>query len=394
MSSVEVRAVQLPAGENPMKMGKAVVGLRRAALGEITNFKAAAVNTKKMGPAKASFKPSVKASIAPRAIAVVLPMALAPADPLPTVSEESADVSMKEAEEEELCQAFSDALLMVQDVDEEDGDLPQLCSEYVKDIYSYLHVLEVEQAVRPDYMQHYEITERMRALLVDWLVQVHSRFQLLQETLYLTVAVMDRFLQVQPVSRRKLQLVGVTAMLVACKYEEMYAPEVADFAYITDNAFTKAQILVMEQLILRALNFELGRPLPLHFLRRASKVSNSDVERHTLAKYLMELTLLDYNMVHYRPSEIAAAALALSQLLLVALPWSPQQQHYSTYDAAHLKPIMQHIAKNIVMVNERKTKFQAVKNKYSSSKLMKISLIPQLNSSIVKTMAAALLSNP
>ncbi|KAK5915861.1 hypothetical protein CesoFtcFv8_001415 [Champsocephalus esox] len=391
MSSVEVRAVQLPAGENPMKMGKAVVGLRRAALGEITNFKAAAVNTKKMVPAKASFKPSVKASIAPRAIAVVLPMALAPADPLSTVSEESADVSMKE---EELCQAFSDALLMVQDVDEEDGDLPQLCSEYVKDIYSYLHVLEVEQAVRPDYMQHYEITERMRALLVDWLVQVHSRFQLLQETLYLTVAVMDRFLQVQPVSRRKLQLVGVTAMLVACKYEEMYAPDVADFAYITDNAFTKAQILVMEQLILRALNFELGRPLPLHFLRRASKVSNSDVERHTLAKYLMELTLLDYNMVHYRPSEIAAAALALSQLLLVALPWSPQQQHYSTYDAAHLKPIMQHIAKNIVMVNEGKTKFQAVKNKYSSSKLMKISLIPQLDSSIVKTMAAALLSNP
>ncbi|KAI9544999.1 G2/mitotic-specific cyclin-B2 [Dissostichus eleginoides] len=394
MSSVEVRAVQLPARENPMKMGKAFVGLRRAALGEITNFKAAAVNTKKTGPAKASFKPSVKASIAPRAIAVVLPMAPSPADPLTTVSEESADVSMKEAEEEELCQAFSDALLMVQDVDKEDGDMPQLCSEYVKDIYSYLHVLEVEQAVRPNYMQHYEITERMRALLVDWLVQVHSRFQLLQETLYLTVAVLDRFLQVQPVSRRKLQLVGVTAMLVACKYEEMYAPEVGDFAYITDGAFTKAQILEMEQLILRTLNFELGRPLPLHFLRRASKVGNSDVERHTLAKYLMELTLLDYNMVHYRPSEIAAASLALSQLLLVALPWSPQQQHYSTYDAAHLKPIMQHIAKNIVMVNEGKTKFQAVKNKYSSSKLMKISLIPQLNSSIIKTMAAALLSNP
>ena len=81
-------------------------------------------------------------------------------------------------------------------------------------------------------------------------------------------------LQVQPVSRRKLQLVGVTAMLVACKYEEMYAPEVGDFAYITDNAFTKAQILEMEQLVLRTLNFELGRPLPLHFLRRASKVAN------------------------------------------------------------------------------------------------------------------------
>lgn len=81
-------------------------------------------------------------------------------------------------------------------------------------------------------------------------------------------------LQVQPVSRRKLQLVGVTAMLVACKYEEMYAPEVGDFAYITDNAFTKAQILEMEQVVLKTLNFELGRPLPLHFLRRASKVAS------------------------------------------------------------------------------------------------------------------------
>ncbi|XP_063737336.1 G2/mitotic-specific cyclin-B2-like isoform X2 [Eleginops maclovinus] len=397
MSSVGVRAV-LPAAENPVRMVKATAGVRRAALGEITNFKAAAaVNTKRTGPAKASSKASVKASSAPKAVVHPMAPAPAPADPLPTVSEESADVSMKEEEEaaeEELCQAFSDALLNVQDVDEEDADLPQLCSEYVKDIYNYLHVLEVEQAVRPNYMQGYEITERMRALLVDWLVQVHSRFQLLQETLYLTVAILDRFLQVQPVSPRKLQLVGVTAMLLACKYEEMYAPEVGDFAYITDNAFTKAQILEMEQLVLRTLNFELGRPLPLHFLRRASKVADSDLERHTLAKYLMELTLLDYNMVHYRPSEIAAAALALSQLLLKALPWSPTQQHYSTYDAAHLKPIMQHIAKNVVMVNEGKTKFQAMKNKYSSSKLMKISHIPQLKSSIIKTMAVTLLSNP
>ncbi|XP_042339003.1 G2/mitotic-specific cyclin-B2-like, partial [Plectropomus leopardus] len=84
----------------------------------------------------------------------------------------------------------------------------------------------------------------------------------------------------------------------------------------------------------------------------------SDVERHTLAKYLMELTLLDYDMVHYRPSEVAAASLCLSQLLLDGVSWSPTQQHYSTYDAAHLKPIMQHIAKNVVTVNEGKTKFQ------------------------------------
>ncbi|XP_029702374.1 G2/mitotic-specific cyclin-B2-like isoform X1 [Takifugu rubripes] len=391
MTSVEARAAQLPAGENQLKMGKTTVaGPRRAALGEITNFPGAANNAKRMVRAKAPGKPSCAQKVsAPVQTVPPTVRVEAPADPLPPVSKASDNFT----EERELCQAFSEVLLTVQDVDEDDADQPQLCSQYVKDIYSYLHDLEVQQAVRPNYMQGYEITERMRALLIDWLVQVHSRFQLLQETLYLTVAVLDRFLQVQPVSRRKLQLVGVTAMLVACKYEEMYAPEVGDFAYITDNAFTKSQILEMEQVVLRSLSFQLGRPLPLHFLRRASKVANSDVERHTLAKYLMELTLLDYQMVHYRPSEVAAASLCLSQLLLEGLPWSPTQQHYSTYDEAHLKPIVQHIAKNVVLVTEGKTKFTAVKNKYSSSKLLKISLIPQLKGSLLRNMAAALLAS-
>uniref|UniRef100_A0A4W5QAE0 Cyclin B2 n=1 Tax=Hucho hucho TaxID=62062 RepID=A0A4W5QAE0_9TELE len=310
--------------------------------------------------------------------------------PVPQVPqpEKSANVSMKE---EELCQAFSVALLAVEDIDEGDSDMPQLCSEYIKDIYGYLQRLETQQSVRPKYMNGYEINGRMRALLIDWLIQVHSRFQLLQETLYLTVAILDRFLQVQAIGRKKLQLVGVTAMLLASKYEEMYSPEIGDFVYITDNAFTKAHIREMEQLILQSLNFELGRPLPLHFLRRASKAGNADVEKHTLAKYLMELTLLDYDMVHYHPSEIAAAALCLSQLLLDELNWTPTQEHYSTYNENHLKPIMQHIAKNIVSVNEGRTKLQAVKNKYASSRLMRISLIPQLKSAVVNDMAAALL---
>lgn len=147
---------------------------------------------------------------------------------VPSVPREPAGASVEEEKEEQqqLCQAFSAALLSVEDVDEQDGEQPQLCSEYVKEIYSYLHELEVtraprlarappprplsarersvnaswffpqvQQTIRADYMKGYEITPNMRALLVDWLVQVHSRFQLLQETLYLAVAILDRFLQ-------------------------------------------------------------------------------------------------------------------------------------------------------------------------------------------------------
>nr|XP_046201926.1 G2/mitotic-specific cyclin-B2-like isoform X1 [Oncorhynchus gorbuscha] len=383
MSSLEVRAA-LRNADNPVLMGKAnVAGARRAVLGELSNFPNAskAVPSKKtVAAAKASTKQSMNQKDQPAAVRTKR-------SPVPQ-PEESANVSMKE---EELCQAFSVALLAVEDIDEGDSDMPQLCSEYIKDIYGYLQRLETQQSVRPKYMDGYEINGRMRALLIDWLIQVHSRFQLLQETLYLTVAILDRFLQVQTIGRKKLQLVGVTAMLLASKYEEMYSPEIGDFVYITDNAFTKAHIREMEQMILQSLNFELGRPLPLHFLRRASKAGNADVEKHTLAKYLMELTLLDYDMVHYHPSEIAAAALCLSQLLLDELNWTLTQEHYSTYNENHLKPIMQHIAKNVVSVTEGRTKLQAVKNKYASSRLMRISLIPQLKSAVVNDMAAALL---
>jgi cyclin B len=79
----------------------------------------------------------------------------------------------------------------------------------------------------------------MRAILVDWIIEVHLKFKLLPETLFITVSLIDRYLEKVQIKRNNLQLVGVTAMLIATKYEEIYAPEVRDFVYITDNAYTK-----------------------------------------------------------------------------------------------------------------------------------------------------------
>ncbi len=151
------------------------------------------------------------------------------------------------------------------------------------------------------------IRPRMRDMLVDWLVEVHLQFNLLQETLYLTVSTLDRFLQARgaSVTTRQLQLVGVTAMFVACKYEEMYPPEIGDFVYITDGAYTEAQIRRMEVAVMAALDFDLGRPLPINFLRRDSKAANVEMGVHSLAKYAMELALADYGMAHLPPSVVA-----------------------------------------------------------------------------------------
>lgn len=94
------------------------------------------------------------------------------------------------------------------------------------------------------YMERQEdINEKMRAILIDWLIEVHLKFKLVPESLFLTVNLIDRYLEKETVNRQKLQLVGVTAMLIACKYEEIYPPIVKDFVYITDNAYTKEEIL-------------------------------------------------------------------------------------------------------------------------------------------------------
>ena len=88
-----------------------------------------------------------------------------------------------------------------------------------------------------------EINEKMRAILIDWLIEVHLKFKLLPETLFITINIIDRFLERVEVGKSKLQLVGVAALLVACKYEEIYPPEIKDFIYITDRAYSKQDLL-------------------------------------------------------------------------------------------------------------------------------------------------------
>uniref|UniRef100_A0A8B9P108 G2/mitotic-specific cyclin-B1 n=1 Tax=Apteryx owenii TaxID=8824 RepID=A0A8B9P108_APTOW len=315
--------------------------------------------------------------------------------------------------EEMLCQAFSDVLLEVKDVDVEDGTDPNLCSEYVKDIYNYLRDLEEKQAVRPKYLAGQEITGNMRAILIDWLVQVQMKFRLLQETMYMTVAIIDRFLnlmlttlkscvltqviqslfvhshtslycfllQDNTVSKKTLQLVGVTAMFIASKYEEMYPPEIGDFAFVTDHTYTKSQIRQMEMKILRALDFGLGRPLPLHFLRRASKIAEVDLEQHTLAKYLMELSMVDYEMVHFPPSKTAAAASCLALKVLDGGEW---------VSCACQIPLTS-LGLDVLKAKLNLTlSLQTIKNKYASSKNAKISTIAQLNSAVIQNLAKPL----
>ncbi|XP_012140910.1 G2/mitotic-specific cyclin-B [Megachile rotundata] len=290
-------------------------------------------------------------------------------------------------------QSFSSDLLEVEDIDEEDKGNPSLVSIYINDIYEYLRNLESKFPITQGYLNGLEITPKMRSILIDWLIEVHQQFHLMQETLYLTVAIIDRFLQAfHSINRKRLQLVGVTAMFIASKYEEMYAPDIKDFVYITDNAYSKLEILQMEMLIVRTLDYSFGRPLPLHFLRRYSKAGKALPIHHTMAKYFLEQSLVYYEMCHYPPSLIAAAAIYLAFAIIGTDDegenvWTRTLAYYSTYVKDDVLPVVRKIA--IIIINADESRYQAVRKKYAHSKHMKISSRPELRSSAINAIATA-----
>jgi len=166
-----------------------------------------------------------------------------------------------------------------------------------------------------------EIQWSMRAVLMDWIVQVHHRFGLLPETLFLTVNLIDRFLSQKIVSLTKLQLVGATAIFVAAKYEEVDCPSVQEVQFMVDNGYGIDEILKAERFMLSMLQFELGFPGPMSFLRRISKADDYDLETRTLAKYFLELTIMDERFLTCVPSFTSAGAHCLARLMLKKGNW-------------------------------------------------------------------------
>ena len=232
------------------------------------------------------------------------------------------EVKVVEVEEQVISdakQAFSQA---VQDLDLEDADDPLMVAEYVVEIFDYLKVLEEVTMPNAHYMDHQDDLEwKMRGILVDWLIEVHTRFHLLPETLFLAVNIIDRFLSAKVVQLDRLQLVGVTAMFIASKYEEVLSPHVANFRHVADDGFTESEILSAERYVLAALNYDLSYPNPMNFLRRISKADSYDIQTRTLGKYLIEISLVDHRFMKYHPSRIAAAAMYLARLILDRDEW-------------------------------------------------------------------------
>lgn len=220
----------------------------------------------------------------------------------------------------------------------------------------------------------------MRAILIDWLVEVHLKFKLLPETLYLTVNLIDRYLCKTQIVRSKLQLVGVTCLLIACKYEEIYPPIVSDVVYITDNAYKANEILEMEQFILTTLDFEIQITSPYRFLERFCYLAKPTETETFFAQYMMEGSLVSYAMVKYPPAVLAASALYFAgKMCRNANIWTRQVQESAHVRESELRACAKDLIKEVLNFSMSKNqKLKAVYNKYSNPKFGCVSLkVPQ-----------------
>lgn len=249
--------------------------------------------------------------------------------------------------------------------------------EYSLHILAHMKTVEVKYVPKWNYMtKQPDLTFSMRSILVDWLVEVAEEYRLQTETLFLAVNYIDRFLSFMSVQRSKLQLVGTACMFLAAKYEEIYPPDISEFCYITDDTYTKKQVLKMEQIILDVLDFECSTPTAHFFVNHFSKISShpDDNEIKFLAQYLAELTLLDgETFLHFVPSVIAAASVALSRHTFGLPPWDVFMTEKTGYRLEDFTSCLVYLQDSFIKAEEYPQ--QAVREKYKNEKFNMVSKI-------------------
>jgi hypothetical protein len=157
----------------------------------------------------------------------------------------------------------------------------------------------------------------MRAYLIDWLTELHLKFKLWPETLYVAIGIIDRFLLLEnDFKKKELQCLGITAIHIAGKYEEIYPPELKHLLKVTDNAISKEQVLKLEGKILMRLDFNLTFPSIFRFMERYARIAQVSEKTLLLAQYFCDTCLLDCTLMKEHPSKLAAISVYAAQKVI------------------------------------------------------------------------------
>ncbi|KAH8361345.1 hypothetical protein KR200_007360 [Drosophila serrata] len=250
---------------------------------------------------------------------------------------------------------------------------------YQKDILVNCRVGELKNRPQPLYMvRQKDICHKMRSVLIDWLVEVTVDYEMNSETLYLCISFIDRFLSQVAVKRSVLQLVGTTALFIACKFEEMTPPQVEELIYITDDSYTREEILNMERFMLKILSFNLVTPTAYAFVKMYAVMCDEMCETlKSLAMYISELSLLKGDpFLLYLPSMISSAALALARHILGMEIWSPQLEQITTYKLKDLRTVVLALSSN--HRSAKGLKLQGIQKKYKGKQYGNVAEIDDL----------------
>lgn len=251
-----------------------------------------------------------------------------------------------------------------------------------------MHVIQAKYAISAYMPRQTDINFKMRSILVDWLVEVHHKFKLQAATLWLCVNILDRYLEKAVIQRSKLQLVGVTSLFVACKFEELFPPEVRDCVYITDFAYDREEVLRMESHILQTLNYDVFVPTGYHFLTRYLNCIQASERTRMVAAYYSERNLQEQDTLNIPPHVFAAATVYAAlrqqnhqfgmQPKMAALSTWPRRLVEETGLTEeqlheHMDRIVRHVSEEPQTTSKRK--LVAAKKKYSADKYLNVAAL-------------------
>jgi hypothetical protein len=217
-----------------------------------------------------------------------------------------------------------------------------------------------------------DINEKMRAVLVDWLINVHLRFKLQSETLFMTIYILDRYLSKKLIGKQYLQLAGICALMIACKYEEIYSPEINDLLVITENTYTKENLLLMERDILISLDYDFTIPSIHKFYDMLCINFGLSEKQYFLGRYLTELFLLDYRINKYHHSLIACSVIYLVMKIHNYVNYQ-QIKSYCLFNDSDLKRCASDICN--LIANIETLNLPTILNKFSTDEYNSVSTL-------------------
>ena len=254
----------------------------------------------------------------------------------------------------------------------------QNAKEYLDDIYLHLKSIEKNNLPLENYMtiKQTDINEKMRTILINWIIEVHFKFHLLSETLFICINLIDRYLSKKDINRKYLQLLGVTSLFIACKYEEIYSPSSKDLIFMTDNAYKLEEMFQMESDILNIIEFDLAYPTSFRFLEIYKHFLDLDEINYFRCRYLNEICLINYNLCSFNPSLIACVCLFLNlkSNILYFKGYNEEQLFRITgYKRNEINKCLNILLNAVKKMEEPDNKFVSIKKKYSLEKYMKVS---------------------